>query len=56
MPLPKTVTTITHKDTEYYLLGTAHVSKESVQDVIDVVNEVHPDSICIELCDARFES
>jgi len=39
-----------------YLLGTAHVSKESVEDVRRVVEAVNPDTICVELCNARFHA
>ena len=39
-----------------FLVGTAHVSQESVQDVRDTVAAVHPDAICIELCHARYRA
>lgn len=41
---------------EIYLLGTAHVSKKSVEDVSEAVELLDPDTICIELCDARYHS
>lgn len=41
---------------EIYLVKTAHVSKNSIQDVIDTCNAVKPDSICIELDDERYET
>lgn len=44
-----------YKDKEIYLVKTAHVSKNSVQDVIDCVDEVNPDSICIELDKQRYD-
>ncbi len=37
-----------------YLLGTAHVSKESVEDVREVIETKKPDTVCVEL-DARRE-
>lgn len=40
---------------EIYLVKTAHVSKNSIQDVRECIDEVCPDSICIELDDDRFE-
>ena len=43
-----------YNDKEIYLVKTAHVSKNSVQDVDDCINEVKPDSICIELDQDRY--
>lgn len=45
---------IDYKDKEIYLVKTAHISKSSVQDVEDCINEVNPDSICIELDKDRY--
>jgi pheromone shutdown protein TraB len=39
-----------------YLLGTAHVSDKSVKEVQAVIDEVRPDTVCIELCDTRYEA
>jgi len=50
---------VVHKklgDKEIYILGTAHVSKDSVKDVREVINTIRPDSVCVELCNARYES
>lgn len=41
---------------EIYLIGTAHVSQTSRQDVKECIDEVQPDSICIELDDERYEA
>ena len=38
------------------LVGTAHVSKESVDDVRKTIDDEHPDRICLELDDGRFKS
>ncbi|MFW5861611.1 MAG: TraB/GumN family protein [Spirochaetota bacterium] len=38
-----------------YLVGTAHVSKESVELVEETINRVNPDTLCVELDDKRFE-
>ena len=43
-------------DKEITLVGTAHVSKESVELVEAVINEQAPDTVCVELCPARFQS
>ncbi len=44
-----------YQDKEIYLVKTAHVSKTSVQDVTECIEEVDPDSICIELDAQRYE-
>ncbi len=54
--LPSSVTCIKLHDKDIYLVGTAHVSKQSVVDVQTTVEMVHPDSICIELCESRYKS
>ena len=38
------------------LLGTAHVSKESVQLVSSVIEEQQPETVCVELCQSRYQS
>jgi pheromone shutdown-related protein TraB len=38
------------------LVGTAHVSKESVQLVSSVIEEHQPDTVCVELCQSRYQS
>ena len=43
-------------DKEIILVGTAHVSKESVDLVESVINEEKPDTVCVELCASRFQS
>lgn len=55
-PLPSTVTKVQLGDREIYLVGTAHVSKQSVQDVRDTIEAVEPDTVCVELCEARFKN
>ncbi len=44
-----------YQDKDIYLVRTAHVSKDSVEDVRDCIEEVDPDSICIELDAQRYE-
>ena len=41
---------------EIILVGTAHVSRESVEEVRRAVEEEAPDRVCIELDDGRFAS
>ncbi len=43
-------------DKEILLVGTAHVSKESVTLVKDVIEREHPDTVCVELCESRYQS
>ena len=47
---------LTFEDKEIYLVGTAHVSRESVDLVNQVINEEKPDTVCVELCRSRYES
>jgi pheromone shutdown-related protein TraB len=44
------------EEKEIILVGTAHVSKESVQLVSDVIEKEQPDTVCVELCEARYQS
>jgi pheromone shutdown-related protein TraB len=39
-----------------YLIGTAHVSENSAQLVENKINEIKPDTVCIELDEQRFQS
>lgn len=43
-------------DKEIILLGTAHVSKESVRLAAEVVKTEKPDTVCVELCESRYQS
>jgi pheromone shutdown-related protein TraB len=43
-------------DRNIYLLGTAHVSHQSAQEVKDLIDAVQPDTVCVELCESRLES
>ena len=38
---------------EVYLIGTAHVSKKSAEEVRDVIQAVRPDTVFVELCEKR---
>lgn len=52
--LPESVTKINLDGKDIFLVGTAHVSKESVEDVKKTIRSVKPDSVCIELCEPRY--
>ena len=38
------------------LIGTAHVSKKSVDEVKDIIEAEKPDTVCVELCQSRYQS
>ncbi len=54
--IPDNVETIKLGEKTIYLVGTAHVSKESVDDVRATVAATEPDAICVELCQGRYNS
>jgi len=43
------------EDKEITLIGTAHVSRKSVEFVKKVIEEERPETVCIELCDSRYQ-
>eukprot|EP00743_Colponemidia_sp_Colp-15_P003730 GILK01004024.1.p1 GENE.GILK01004024.1~~GILK01004024.1.p1 ORF type:complete len:319 (-),score=47.60 GILK01004024.1:20-940(-) len=51
--LPAQVFHFKDADREFFLVGTAHVSPESVRDVFKTIELVKPDTILIELCSDR---
>ncbi|MBN1837112.1 MAG: TraB/GumN family protein, partial [Spirochaetales bacterium] len=44
------------KGREIVVLGTAHISSRSVEDVRKVIQDEQPDRVCIELDEARYNS
>lgn len=44
------------KDREIILLGTAHVSRESINEVEDCIRNEHPDCVCVELDEGRYKA
>jgi len=46
----------TFKDKEITLIGTAHVSRQSADLVHQVIEDERPDTVCVELCQARYQS
>ena len=38
------------------LVGTAHLSTQSADEVEEVIGQVGPDAVCVELCEARHQS
>jgi pheromone shutdown protein TraB len=49
-----TQSTVHLRDREIVLIGTAHVSKESIEEVSRVIREEKPDQVCVELDSGRF--
>jgi len=47
---------LNYNDKEIILLGTAHVSKESTRLVTEVIDAEKPDTVCVELCESRYQS
>lgn len=54
--LPETVTRLELEGREVYLVATAHVSKQSVEDVRQTIEAVRPEAVCVELCPARYQT
>ena len=54
-PLPSGATKVELEGKTIYIVGTAHVSAQSVQDVRDAVAAVRPDTVAIELCEPRYQ-
>jgi pheromone shutdown-related protein TraB len=50
------VSVLTVGDKTVILVGTAHVSQESVEIVKRVIEQEHPDDVCVELDAKRFEA
>jgi pheromone shutdown-related protein TraB len=47
---------LTHENKEILVIGTAHVSKESADLVKATIESEKPDTVCIELCESRYQS
>ncbi|MDX1961249.1 MAG: TraB/GumN family protein [Leptospiraceae bacterium] len=56
MPLKEPIRNIKIKNCDVTILGTAHVSKASVEAVRKLSEELNPDTYCVELCDNRLKS
>ncbi|WP_064093455.1 TraB/GumN family protein [Rossellomorea aquimaris] len=52
----KNITRIHMDGKELILIGTAHVSKQSAEQVKEVIEAEHPDTVCIELDEQRYQS
>lgn len=43
-------------DQTIYLLGTAHVSRKSIEEVEKLIRCLKPDTVCVELCATRYQA
>ncbi len=50
------VTTLERDGRTFHIIGTAHISAKSVEEVRRVIEAVRPDAVCVELCKTRFEA
>lgn len=56
-PLPwPNVTLLERDDRRFYIVGTAHISAKSVDEVREVIRALRPDTVCVELCQTRYEA
>ncbi len=56
MPYSGNVHEILLDGKKIFLIGTAHISQSSVDEVKTVINQVQPDTVCIELCSSRYQA
>ncbi len=56
MTEPNNIHRLTHDDKEIILVGTAHVSRESADLVRTTIESEKPDTVCVELCESRWQS
>ena len=54
--LPPSVQRLELEDREVFLVGTAHVSPQSVRDTNETIEAIEPDTVCVELCEARYQN
>ncbi len=47
---------LTFEDKRVILVGTAHISQDSIEEVRQVIEEEKPDAVCVELCQSRYDS
>ena len=44
------------EEKQILLIGTAHISQSSVDEVNHVIEQEKPDTVCIELCSSRYQA
>lgn len=50
------VTQLEHRGRDIFIVGTAHVSQRSVEEVRRVIRELKPDTVCVELDQLRYSA
>ena len=50
------LTELHHAGTTYYVIGTAHVSQASVEEVEQAIADLAPDAVAVELCQTRLDA
>lgn len=50
------VTHLNFGEKHFFLIATAHISQQSINDVSSSISDLHPDSVCLELCWARYHA
>jgi pheromone shutdown-related protein TraB len=53
---PDPIHRLSFDDKEVVLIGTAHVSQQSVDLVKEVIEAEKPDTVCVELCPSRYQT
>ncbi len=56
MTAPSSVTQLEKDGTTFHVIGTAHVSRRSVEEVVQVIEELRPEVVCVELCQGRYDA
>jgi pheromone shutdown-related protein TraB len=56
LDLPRAARLLEVAGKRVFLIGTAHVSTRSVEDVRSTIERVRPDSVAVELCKPRYDS
>ena len=54
--MAETVTVLSGGGTTYHVVGTAHVSEASVEEVREVIHRLKPEVVCVELCKGRYDA
>src|SRR5688572_9718506 len=54
--MSETVTELTSGGTIFHVVGTAHVSERSTEEVREIIRRVRPQVVCVELCKARYDA
>jgi len=54
--MKQTVKRIEVNGREIILVGTAHISKESIDEAANIIRTEHPDRVCVELDEGRLQS